>query len=71
MRPEQKAAVMALALDMLSAYFVGIMSMPILLFGALSSNLYVTLYGAIGMIASSVLLLSATRRFDNMKKVKQ
>jgi len=69
MRPEQKAAV--ITLYMLAAYVAGIMSMPTFLFGALSSNLYVTLYGAIGMIASSVFLLSATRILDNMKKVKQ
>jgi hypothetical protein len=69
MRPSQTAAI--IALYMLAAYITGIMSMPILLYGNLSSNTYVLLYGAMGMLISAGFIFASSKLLNNMKKVKQ
>jgi hypothetical protein len=69
MRPSQTAAI--ITLYMIAAYTTGIMSMPIFLYGALSSNIYVVLYGAMGLLISAGFIFASSELLDNMKKVKQ
>jgi len=66
MRPSQTASI--ITLYMLAAYTAGIMSMPILLYGTLSSNIYVVLYGAIGMLISARFIFASSKLLNNMKR---